>query len=45
MTIANLRSDVSRLASFNEVLLNENAMLRARLGDSDVVPIVKRRQN
>ncbi|BDB30180.1 MULTISPECIES: hypothetical protein [Cupriavidus] len=43
--IANLRSDVSRLASINEVLLAENAMLRSRLGDSDVVPMVKRRQN
>ncbi len=43
--IAKLRSDVSRLASINEVLLAENAMLRGRLGDSDVVPMVKRRQN
>lgn len=39
---ASLRSDVSRLASINEVLLAENAVLRARLGDPLVVPIHER---
>ncbi|MFM0305608.1 hypothetical protein PQQ99_36415 [Paraburkholderia sediminicola] len=39
---ASLHSDVSRLASINEVLLAENAVLRARLGDPQVVPIHER---
>lgn len=37
--IASLRADVDRLASINEVLLAENAVLRARLNDPRVAPL------
>lgn len=40
--IASLRDDVDRLASINEVLLAENAGLRARLNDSRVVALKSR---
>jgi len=40
--IENLRKDVSRLASINEVLRAENATLKARLGDPDVVTLRRR---
>jgi AcrR family transcriptional regulator len=40
--IASLRADVDRLASINEVLLAENAVLRARLSDPRVVPLASR---
>ena len=36
---AGLRSDLSRIASINEVLLGEIAVLKARLGDSRVVAL------
>lgn len=40
--IASLRADVDRLASINEVLLAENAVLRARLNAPHVVPLTRR---
>jgi AcrR family transcriptional regulator len=40
--IAGLRADVDRLASIDEVLLAENAVLRARLNDPHVVPLTPR---
>lgn len=40
--IAGLRADVDRLASINEVLLAENAVLRARRNNPGVIPLASR---
>ena len=37
--VEQLRADVDRLASINEMLLTENAVLRARLADRRVVDL------
>jgi septal ring factor EnvC (AmiA/AmiB activator) len=41
--ITSLRADVAKLASINEVLLAENAVLRAQLNDPQVVQINSQR--
>jgi AcrR family transcriptional regulator len=42
--VARLRVDVDRLASINEVLLVENAVLKAKLGDRRVVDLSSKPQ-
>ena len=43
--VARLRVDVARLASINEVLLAENAVLKAKLDDRRVVDMSSKTQN
>ena len=39
--IAELRAKIARLASLNEVLLEENLVLKAKLKDMKVIEIVR----